>query len=329
MPTNEFGLSETYSLNQPDPPVEQCEVSNLKHLTKYRKKRAEWLGWYQFRKDDPNSIEGQIIGMVFLDMSYRILAKPRQGGGETDIAARNGLLGHMLDQGYAATQVLAIRRLLDKGSDVFSLQRLLNDIQKQRGVITRENFVAYDGKPYDPDGWAAQPASVEAQIFGVEAPGFYPWLMSGVRHDVFDKLSGVSKPNRSRSDLIQTSVFEKLQARLRSVEAQRIITLSHKFFAHAADITTCGSLTYSGVLLSDIEAAQKAIVQVERAITDDILMMGVAREVVAMQPLGFLKSLDAPYVDSGTLSKMDAHWDTLKNERNGWSKGYESDLYTA
>src|SRR5580704_1257963 len=124
MPTDNFGLSEIHPLNQPHPPVEQCEVSNFKLLTRYRKKRAEWLGWYQFRKDDPNSIEGQIIGMVFLDMSYRILAKPRRGSEAPDIAARNGLLGHMLDQGYAATQVLAIRRLLDKGSDVFSLQRL-------------------------------------------------------------------------------------------------------------------------------------------------------------------------------------------------------------
>ncbi len=163
----------------------------------------------------------------------------------------------MLDQGYAATQVLAIRRLLDKGSDVLSLQRLLNDIQKQRDIITRENFVAYDGKPYDPDGWAAQPASVESQVFGVEAAGFYPWLMSGVRHDLFDKLSGVSKANRSRSDKIKMSVFEKLQAKLRSVEAEKLITLGHKFFAHAADITTRGSLTRSGSALSDIVPLQE------------------------------------------------------------------------
>ena len=67
--------------------------------------------------------------------------------------------------------------------------------------------------------------------------------------------------------------------------------------------------------------------QVERAITADLLMIGVAREVVAMQPLGFLKSLDAPYVGTETLAKMDAHWKELKDERNSWSKGYEEDLY--
>ena len=55
-------------------------------------------------------------------------------------------------------------------------------------------------------------------------------------------------------------------------------------------------------------------------------MMGVARDVVAMPPLGFLKSLDTPYVATEMLAKMDAHWDELKVERNNWGKDYEGDL---
>ncbi len=56
-------------------------------------------------------------------------------------------------------------------------------------------------------------------------------------------------------------------------------------------------------------------------------MLGIARAVVAMQPLGFLTFLDTPYVETKTIAKMDAHWDELEAERNSWSKGYESDLY--
>jgi hypothetical protein len=115
---------------------------------------------------------------------------------------------------------------------------------------------------------------------------------------------------------------------LRSAEAEKLVLLSHKFFAHAADSKSLGTLADSGVLLSDIEKAQKAIVRVERAITDDILFIQVGREVVAMQPLGFLNALDAPYVTTETIAKMDAHWDELKAERNTWSKGYEDDLYS-
>ena len=323
-----FGLQE-FDPNAPPPPVERCDVSSFTKLRKYRAKRAEWLGWYGFRKDEPNSIEGQIIRMTFEDMSYRMMAKPRgEIPHDLNIAARNGLLAHMLDIGYAATQILAIRRLLDKGSNVVSMQRLLTNIKANRKLISRENYVAYDGKPYEPDGWQSLPASPEIQMWGAEAPGLYGYLMSGERHKVFDKLSGVLPASRSRADLISDTIFDRLQGWLRSAAAEKLVVLSHKFFAHAADAASRGDLTFSGFPLGDIENAQRAIVRVERAITDDILFIGVARDVAAMEPLGFLNALDAPYVTTQMIAKMDAHWDELKAERNTWSKGYENDLYS-
>jgi hypothetical protein len=229
--------------------------------------------------------------------------------------------------GYAATQVLAIRKLLDRRSDVISLQRLLTDIKGHQQLLTREVYVGYDGKPYDPDGWMSLPPTAETQIWGVDAPGLNNYLMATIRHETFDKLSGVPTSARSRTDLISMGIFDKLQGWLRSVEAEKLILLSHKFFAHAASSDNLGSVTDSGVLLSDIERAQRAIVRVERAITDDLLTMGVARNVVAMQPLGFLNGLDAPYVTPETITEMDKHWDALEAERNTWSHGYENELY--
>jgi len=325
--SEELGLQE-FDPNAPPPAVEDCDVLKPRELAKYRLKRAEWLRLYEFRRDEPNNIEGQIIGMTFLDMSYRMMTKPRNDiPQDVNIAARNGLLAHMLDLGYAATQVLAIRRLLDKGRNVASLQRLLTNLKSNRKLITRENYVAYDGKPYNPDGWQSLPTSPEIQIWGSEAPGLHGYLMSNERHKLFDKLSGVSETNRSRTDLISKSIFDRLEGWLRSAEAEKLVTLSHEFFAHAADSNSLGAPVGSGVLLSDIEKAQRAIVRVERAITDDILFIGVAREVVAMQPLGFLSALDEPYVTAETIAKMDAHWDELKAERETWSQGYDSDLY--
>lgn len=323
-----FGLQE-FDPNAPPPLVEKCDVLNPGGLSEYRRVRAKWLGWYEFRKDEPNNIEGQIIRMIFLDMGYRVLTKPRSETPQNaNIAARNGLLGASLDIGYAANQVLAIRRLLDGRPDVASLQRLLNDLKKNRNLITRENYVAWDGKPYDPNGWQSLPPSPEIQMWGAEAPGLYGYVISKIRHELFDKLSGVSEARRSRTDLIRVALFDKLKGWLRSVEAEKLVLLSHKFYAHAADSQSLGTLAEAGVLLSDIEEAHKAIVRVERAITDDILFIGVAREVVAMQPLGFLNGTDAPYVNTETIAKMDAHWDELKAERNTWGKDYENDLYS-
>lgn len=323
-----FGLQK-FDRNAPPPPVEACDVLRPQALAKYRKKRAEWLGWYQFRKDEPNNIEGQIIRMIFLDICYRILTKPRaETPQNVNIAARNGLLAHMLDFGYAATQVLAIRRLLDRRTDVVSLQRLLSNIKLNRKLITRENYVAQDGKPYNPDGWKSLPATPEIQIWGPQAPGLSYYAISNERHKLFDKLSRVPAAERSRDDLISQHIFDKLESWLRSVEAEKLVMLSHKFFAHAADSNSLGALAESGVLLGDIERAQRAIVRVERAITDDILFIGVSREVVAMQPLGFLQGLDAPYVTAEMFAQMDALWNELKTDRNTWRGGYESDLYS-
>lgn len=323
-----FGLQFT-DPHAPPPPAKKCDVSKPRELTKYRKEREEWLRLYGHGKKEPNNIEGQIARMIFFDIGYRILTKPRSDTPQdVNIAARNGLLGASLDAGYAATQVLAIRKLLDKRGDVASLQRLLNDIKANRNLITRENYVAWDGKPYDPNGWQSLPPSPESQIWGIDAPGFFNFHMSKIRHELFDKLSGVSEATRSRADLISVAIFDKLESWLRSVEAEKLVLLSHKFFAHAADSNSLGTLADGGVLFSDIENAQKAIVRVERAVTDDILFIGVGRDVVPLQPLGFLNGLDAPYVATETIAKMDANWDELEAERNTWSKGYENDLYS-
>lgn len=328
MSANEFGLLGPVSIPDMPPPVEECEVTDFPSLATYRAKRTEWISWYSFQRDDPNNIQRQIVGMVFLDISYRMLARPRGDFGQgPDIAARNGILAHMLDQGYVASQVLAIRRLLDRRPDVFSIRRLLDDICRNQALITQENFVAHDGSPYDPESWRSLPQDVESQIWGIEAPGLRGYLRSSERHVVFDKLSGVDLPNRSRKDAIRPDVFRKLLSWLECPEAEKLVKLSHKFFAHASDVQSRESMEYSGVLLKDIQAVQRAIVRVERAITDDILFMGVMRDVVAMQPLGFLTGLDKVYLPAELLAGMDAHWDELKEDRNNWARGYESELF--
>jgi len=308
--------------------VQQCDVSDFELLEKFRELRAKWISWYSFRKDDPNNIEGQIISMVFLDLSYRTLASGRGDFSKgPDIAARSGILAHMLDQGYVAIQVLAIRRLLDKRDDVFSLRRLFDDIRANSGLITRENFVAYDGTVYDPNGWQKLPQDPMIQIWGIDAPGLTQFVRSSERHRIFDNLSGTDQSNRNRTNTIRPAIFDKLLAWLDCQEAKNLVKLSHKFFAHASDLDSREGLIYTGVILKDIEAIQRAIVSVESAITDDILCMGIARNVVAMEPLGFLQGLDRVYVPTETISEMDAHWEQLRKDRDSWRNAYEAELY--
>jgi hypothetical protein len=40
-----------------------------------------------------------------------------------------------------------------------------------------------------------------------------------------------------------------------------------------------------------------------------------------MPPLGLFKGLEHPYASTGSIKKMDEHWDHLVEERNQWAKG--------
>src|SRR2546421_12873297 len=124
-----------------------------------------------------------------------------------------------------ATQVLAIRKLLDGRKDVFSLRRLLEDISDHRQLITRENYVCHDGLPYDSEAWQSQAQNVEAQIWGIEAPGLRRFLGSRVRHEMFDKVSGVLPAAPQREDLIKIDIFAKLMNLLMNSTSEKIVLI--------------------------------------------------------------------------------------------------------
>src|SRR5439155_4784372 len=88
------------------------------------------------------------------------------------ISAPSSTLAYLLDRGYVFTQVLAIQKLLDNREDVISVRRLLKDVRKHRGVITREVYVAGDGLPYDYNKWpeTVDNADSMVQMYGIDAP---------------------------------------------------------------------------------------------------------------------------------------------------------------
>jgi hypothetical protein len=68
---------------------------------------------------------------------------------DPDSPLHNQLLVRTILQGHRDAQILGVRRLMDGRSDVVSLRRLLKEIKVNRGVFTREIYVAGGGLPYD------------------------------------------------------------------------------------------------------------------------------------------------------------------------------------
>jgi hypothetical protein len=129
-------------------PIAQCDVTTEKRaaLESYRDKRRKWLSWID--TDEHHAIWRVLSSMVWTDVSFRALT--HFAVNDENNGHNNLLLAGALLNGHVATQVLAIRRLMDDGNrDIISLRRLVKDLKRNFGLFTRENYVCFDGLPFD------------------------------------------------------------------------------------------------------------------------------------------------------------------------------------
>ena len=287
------------------------------------------MKWYEHSESEPNNIESQIHRMLFHDLTYRAMASVRASlTADLPISARSATLAYLLDHGYVVSQVLSIQKLLDPRKDVISVRRLLKDVEKHRGLITREVYVAGDGLPYDYASWGntVNRSDPEVQIWGIDAPGLARFAISKDLHEKFDLLSCKLAHERTREDLIPRSIFRTLDSWISGPTADEISDLRNSFIVHSADGLRRGSAQFTGVKFSQIDELQRAIVRVERALTDYVLTRRVAREVVPFPPLGLFSGLDAPYCPSSAQDSMHHRWNDMSENRNAWTQGVLEDL---
>jgi hypothetical protein len=127
-------------------PTAQCDVTDKRALQSYRNKRRLWLSW--INTDEHHAIWTVLSSMVWTDVAFKTLTNFAVGHEAN--ALNNHLMVEALLNGHVATQVLAIRRLMDNGnSDIISLRRLVKDLRRDFALFTRENYVCFDGLPYD------------------------------------------------------------------------------------------------------------------------------------------------------------------------------------
>ena len=80
------------------------------------------------------------------EVAFGTLTALAVNGGEN--ALNNPLLAEALVTGHVATQVLAIRRLMEDSPKArLSLRSLIKDLNRNAALFTRENYVCYDGSP--------------------------------------------------------------------------------------------------------------------------------------------------------------------------------------
>ncbi|MFH1777145.1 MAG: hypothetical protein ABH952_06290 [Candidatus Omnitrophota bacterium] len=301
--------------------LKKCDIADKGSTKEFRKKRRQWIKW--FIGKDANSIWNQISWNVWYFVLFRTIDDLRKLAMEQPIVnvAFNSSVLRLFYIGFATTQSTAIRRLIEKPPSnpnpkraVISLQSITSDIEKHRHLLTRENYVAYDGLPYD-----STPKSKSLRTGWIASKGPKAWPTSELAHENFDKLSNVKSTRRKRTDLINKTWFRYLEKKLNICKDTKKYV--DKFIAHGAAPSTRKSLTKTqkGISIDRLENCWKAIYQTASFIYGSLLFEGSYFPLPTPQ-FDHLENLNKQWVDSKNINVVYKYWDQHSKSINDWTQ---------
>ncbi len=171
-------------------PLEQCDVLAVRRpvLGEYRLFRRKCLEY--LRGDAPTSVMNQVHGLAWHTAVFRTLNEARRLEPERAV---NGAMWELIGHGYASLMTLGIRKLVDRDPRTDSVWNVISQIEKRPELLRRENFVCYDGLPFDPRTAYArhlQSNPIEAnRVSWLPTSGREAWATSQLRQDAFDALA--------------------------------------------------------------------------------------------------------------------------------------------
>jgi hypothetical protein len=275
--------------------------------------------------DEMHSVFGQFSDMMWQDAAWRLVNEARRFTLEDGpSAAIAPILGAMLDRGYVSGQIIAISRLLERSNPqhpkkgVISLRRVVDEMDENRDLFTREIFVSHDGLPYDWKGVRARETwSTSVRWLDHSGPG--AWVTAMGQHETFDGLSGTGPDNQNREDQMADAVFDRLKAVFDDPVFADVLTLRHKNVAHAADAFSRAQVADipKGLKLEQFARAHYLLLGLMQATSTLLFGRWIGAAVPVMQSDHF-KYLDSVFVRRERLRELSEFWDAHCNERDRW-----------
>jgi hypothetical protein len=309
--------------------VDQCEVPKERRaaLRLFREKRREWLSWLE--TDEHHAIWPTLHTMVWTDVAFNALRRFAEDNYEN--ALNNPLIVEALLKGHLATQVLAIRRLMeDTPKERLSLRRLVTDLKRHSALFTRENYVCHDGLPYDYQAvrnalFNKLAAKKENTVFfmwgateGPEADG-----TSEMMHCHFDKLAGLDPAARTREDRLPLRLLATIETWVDDSGADALAKWSSTYLAHAGGPNERARLDDMAVTSGKISDTIKALARATQAISLIVCAGGRAGAVMPtaqFDQFQFMK-LDKPIMRPGGEDEAYERWKQLSAE---WDRCVDS-----
>jgi hypothetical protein len=309
-------------------PIAQCDVAPEKRaaLESYRSKRRLWQSWID--TDEHHAIWQVLSSMVWTDVSFKALT--HFAVDDENNGLNNTLLAEALLDGHVATQVLAIRRLMDNGSSgIISLRRLVKDLKRHFRLFTRENYVCFDGLPYDYE--AAQQKEMMEHVgkgsFWGETSGPRAHTTSRMAHEQFDRLADIDPAKRNREDRLPPSLLTMIERWLDDSGGDDLKEWSHVYLAHAGDPERRKRIADLRVTADKITDAIKALARVTEAISSRLLCAsGRTSSLMPVAQFNPFEKLDRPIMQAGGEADAYKVWHQLSDERNRYLDGVEAEL---
>ena len=286
----------------------KCDVEDKESLALFRNKRQEWQ---RCLIEDPYSVSRQISHLLWNDTVFRAFNEARRISIETNDSdvGLNGPVINLLDEGFVALQIMAIRRLTDPNfydpnKAVISLLRIINDVEDSLELLTRENYICYDGTRFD---------GLTHQKDGIN------WLHWDRKQNNFDRLSGTSPTTRSRQDKLDKKYVSFLRSELNACTDLR--TYANKFIAHTSDNPGKVKLTdrQKSITLEKLDEAYKTIVKTGSFLGAVILYEHSLGGIPVPQYNQF-ENVDKPVIKADDLSALHKFWNDREKDLRTWDQ---------
>jgi hypothetical protein len=300
-------------------------VTDKRALQSYRDKRRLWLSWID--TDEHHAIWQVLSSMVWTDVSFKVLTQFAVD--DENNSLNNTLLAEALLNGHVATQVLAIRRLIDRRDDVISLGRLVKDLKQNFDLFTRENYVCFDGLPFDFEAVQHKEMMEHAGkgCFWGATSGPAAHGTSRMAHEQFDMLAGIDPMKRSRDDRLPVSLLTTLDKWLADSGADDLVKWSHKYLAHAGDPESRTKIGDLKVTTNKMTDAIKALARVTEAISAWLLFSGGrSGSLMPVAQFNPFEKLDKPIMQVGGEHDAYKLWRQLSDERDHYLDGVDVEL---
>ncbi len=319
------------------PPVSGCDVLDKPKLVESRRLRDEWIRW--FSDSTGPSIWGQLATMLWDDAVFRLLKAMwvrASDSRDPAVGINRAVLG-LIGRGYIAAQATCVRRLVEENPDVprkavISLRRAIDDAEAHRDLITRENYVAHDGCPYDPAraerrevARVLQDSTAGLAFHSIPSRGPGAYLTSEQRHHTFDKMSRTGPDGRSRADLIPHALFCKLKENFGGCES--VVAYCDKVIAHTADPTqmTESAKRQLAQASKRMDPCRKVLCQTASFVHCHILDAG-AHTLMPIPGFYLLEFLDKPWAAEAQLPGLLKSWERRLKAVTKWQANLWSDL---